>query len=111
MSSAPNRNFEAKLDGILARHAELGRAMAEAGGEDYAALAKEYAELEPIAAGIQDWRAAEQEAAGLREMIADPALDRDMRALAEDELRELERRLPAARARGQAGAAAQGRSG
>ena len=61
----------------------------------YAALAIEYAELEPIAAGIQDWRAAEQEAAGLREMIADPALERDMRALAEDELRELERRLPA----------------
>jgi peptide chain release factor 1 len=95
MSSGPNQNFEAKLDGILARHAELGRAMAEAGGEHYAALAKEYAELEPIAAGIQDWRAAEQEAAGLREMIADPALEWDMRALAEDELRELEQRLPA----------------
>ena len=95
MSSATNRNFEAKLDGILARHAELGRAMAEAGGEDYAALAIEYAELEPIAAGIQDWRAAEQEAAGLRELIADPALERDMSALAENELRELERRLPA----------------
>jgi peptide chain release factor 1 len=30
----------------------------------------------------------------LREMIADPALDREMRALAEDELHELERRLP-----------------
>jgi peptide chain release factor 1 len=95
MSSTSNWNFEAKLDGILARHAELGRAMAEAGGEDFAALAIEYAELEPIASGIQDWRAAEQEAAGLREMIADPVLERDMRALAEDELRELERRLPA----------------
>jgi peptide chain release factor 1 len=94
MSQAPNQNFEAKLDGILARHAELGRAMVEAGGEGYATLAKEYAELEPIAAGIQDWRAAEREAAGLREMIADPALDRDMRALAEDELHALERRLP-----------------
>jgi peptide chain release factor 1 len=93
MSSTSNWNFEAKLDGILARHAELGRALGEAGGERYAALAKEYAELEPIASGIQDWRAAEQEAAGLREMIADSALERDMRALAEDELRELERRL------------------
>jgi peptide chain release factor 1 len=69
--------------------------MAAAGGEQYAALAKEYAELEPVAAGIQDWRAAEQEAAGLREMLADPALERDMRVLAEEELREVERRLPA----------------
>jgi peptide chain release factor 1 len=94
MSQAPNQNFEAKLDGILARHAELGRAMVEASGEGYATLAKEYAELEPIAAGIQDWRAAEREASGLREMIADPALDRDMRSLAEDELHAVERRLP-----------------
>jgi peptide chain release factor 1 len=95
MSTASNHGFEGKLDGILARHAELGRAMAAAGGEQYAALAKEYAELEPVAAGIQDWRAAEQEAAGLREMLADPALERDMRVLAEEELREVERRLPA----------------
>jgi peptide chain release factor 1 len=94
MNLASHQNFEAKLDGILARHAELGRAMTEASGENYATLAREYAELEPIAAGIQDRRAAEQEAAGLREMLADPALDREMRALAEDELRELERRLP-----------------
>ena len=94
MNQAPNQNFEVKLDGILARYAELGRAMVEASGEGYATLAKEYAELEPIAAGIQEWRGVVQEAAGLREMIADPALDRDMRALAEDELHALERRLP-----------------
>ena len=48
MNQAPNQNFEAKLDGILARHAELGRTMVEASGEGYATLAKEYAELEPI---------------------------------------------------------------
>jgi peptide chain release factor 1 len=94
MSVEPGRGFQAKLDGILARHAELGRTMAEAGGERYALLAKEYAELEPIAGGIREWRAAAQEAAGLKEMLADPGLDREMRALAEDELRQLERRLP-----------------
>jgi peptide chain release factor 1 len=95
MSAEPGRSFEAKLDGILARHAELGRAMAEAGGERYAALAKEYAELEPVAGGIREWRTAAREAAGLKEMIADPGIEREMRALAEDELRQLERRLPA----------------
>jgi peptide chain release factor 1 len=94
MSVEPGRGFQAKLDGILARHAELGRTIAEAGGERYALLAKEYAELEPIAGGIREWRAAAQEAAGLKEMLADPGLDREMRALAEDELRQLERRLP-----------------
>jgi peptide chain release factor 1 len=94
MSVEPSRSFEAKLDGILARHAELARTMAEAGGERYALLAKEYAELEPVAGGIRAWRAAAKEAAGLKEMIADPGLDREMRALAEDELRQLERRLP-----------------
>jgi peptide chain release factor 1 len=93
MNLVSHQNFEAKLDGILARHAELGRAMTEARGENYGTLATEYAELEPIAARIQDWRAAAREAAGLREMLADPALDRDVRALAEDELHELERRL------------------
>ena len=95
MNVEPSRGFEAKLEGILARHAELGRAMAEAGGEDYAALAKEYADLEPIATGIQEWRAARAELTGLKEMLADPDLDRDMRALANEELHELERRLPA----------------
>ena len=94
MSTASNHGFEGKLDGILARQAELAHALSEARGDDYATLAIEYAELEPVAAGIQDWRAAEQEAAGLREMLADPALDREMRALAEEELRALERRLP-----------------
>src|SRR5690606_2575049 len=90
-----NSSFEAKLEGILARHEELGHALAEARGEDYATLAIEYAELEPVAAGIREWRAAVKEAAGLHEMIADPGLDREMRALAEEELRTLERRLPA----------------
>jgi peptide chain release factor 1 len=93
MKAESGRGFEAKLDGILARHAELGRTMAAAGGEDYAALGKEYAELERVAAGIQAWRAAGQEAAGLEEMLADPGLDPDMRALAEEELRRLEKRL------------------
>ena len=62
MSQAPNQNFEAKLDGIMARHAELGRAMVEASGEGYATLAKEYAEIEPIAAGIQELARGREEA-------------------------------------------------
>ena len=110
MSSTSNWNFEAKLDGILARHAELGRAMAEAGGEDYAALAIEYAELEPIASdpGLARGRAGSRGPArddrrsGARAGHARARRGRAARAGA----------APArTRARGQAGAAAQGRSG
>jgi peptide chain release factor 1 len=86
--------LEAKLDAILARHGELGHMMAGASGEAYVALAKEYAEVEEIARRIEAWRAARREAAGLEEMLADRALDAEMRKLVVDELATLEERLP-----------------
>jgi peptide chain release factor 1 len=87
--------LEAKLDGILARHEELGRMMAGASGEAYVELAKEYAEVEEIAARIQALRAARAETAGLEGMLAESGLDAEMRALAEEELAALEERIPA----------------
>jgi peptide chain release factor 1 len=86
--------LEAKLDGILARHEELGRMMAEASGEAYVELAKEYAEVEEIAGRIQALRAVRDEAAGLEGMLAERGLDAEMRELAEAELAALEERLP-----------------
>ena len=41
------RGFADRLDSILARHEELEALMSEAGGSDYAELAREYAELGP----------------------------------------------------------------
>jgi peptide chain release factor 1 len=93
-SAEASSGLEAKLDGILARHAELGRAMAAASGEAYVELAKEYAEVEELAGRIEALRAARREAAELEEMLAERGLDAEMRKLAEDELRALERRLP-----------------
>jgi peptide chain release factor 1 len=86
--------LDLKLDAILARRDELGEQMAHAAGEDYASLAREYAELDDVAGDIEALRAARREAAGLEEMLADPALDPEMRSLAEQELREVEDRLP-----------------
>ena len=86
--------LDAKLDAILARREELGDQMARVAGEDYAGLAREYAELDGVAGDIEALRAARREATGLEEMLADPALDPEMRTLAEQELRELEDRLP-----------------
>jgi peptide chain release factor 1 len=94
MTAQPTSALEAKLDGILARHDELGHLLASASGETYSALAREFADLERISSSIHALRAARAEATGLEEMLADPGLDADMRALALDELANLEARLP-----------------
>jgi peptide chain release factor 1 len=94
MSAHPTSGFDAKLDGILTRRDELGHLLASASGESYAALAREFAELAAVAGRIEALRARRAEAAGLAEMLADPALDPEMRALAEDELATLEAGLP-----------------
>jgi peptide chain release factor 1 len=95
MSSDRSVNLEAKLDGILRRHDELGRLMTSVSGEEYSALAKEYAELDTLAACIRALRTTRMEARGIKEMLGDAALDAEMRALATDELQALESRLPA----------------
>ncbi len=94
MSADYAQGFEAKLDGILHRFEELGGLMASAPPDQYAGLAREYAELETVAECVKALRDAKAEAADLAEMIADPELDADMKSMAEDEFQELKARLP-----------------
>jgi peptide chain release factor 1 len=68
--------------------------MASASGEAYVALAKEFADLDELAGGVQALRTARAEAAGLEQMLADPGLDAEMRMLAAEELAALEARIP-----------------
>jgi peptide chain release factor 1 len=77
---------EDRLDLILRRHAELAARMAEGGG-DFARDARDFAELEPVVESIRALRARRAEVAGIEAMLAEPAIDREMKALAEDELR------------------------
>jgi peptide chain release factor 1 len=84
-------SFERKLDAILARKDELEALLAVAAPSAYAALAREHAELEPVAAEITAWRKAKHELAELEQLQADP----EMRALALTEHAELRARLPA----------------
>jgi peptide chain release factor 1 len=75
------------LDLILRRHEEIGARLAEgAGGAQYAALARELSELDPVVAAIKAFRAKEKERADLNALLRDPDLDADMRALAGAEL-------------------------
>ncbi|HEX8374275.1 MAG TPA: PCRF domain-containing protein, partial [Geminicoccaceae bacterium] len=84
--------FDHRLEQILARRDELQSLLSQAAPSEYVALAREYAGLGPVVEGIEAYRATVSEAAGLDAMLADPATDAEMRALAEEELRGLRTR-------------------
>jgi len=84
--------FDAKLDRLTARHAELASAMADpARSGDFAKLAKEYSELSPIVDSIAALRKAETERAELEALAKEG--DAEMRKLAETELDAVRKRL------------------
>jgi peptide chain release factor 1 len=75
-----------KLDLILRRHDELSARLASgASGAEFAAMSREFSELANVVEAIRAWRAAGDELTGVEAMLADPATDADMRALAEEE--------------------------
>ncbi|MCB1885694.1 MAG: peptide chain release factor 1 [Geminicoccaceae bacterium] len=83
--------LDAKLDAIMARRDELNALMSESDG-GYASLAKEFAEIEPVVAGIEAWRAAREERDGLEDLLADA--DPEMRDLVRADMAALDARLP-----------------
>jgi peptide chain release factor 1 len=78
-----------KLDQITQRFQFLEAKMAQGGG-DIAALGREYAELRPVVAQIDLWRALRRDMEEAEAMLSDP----EMRSLAEEELPQLRARLP-----------------
>ena len=95
MSADHAQGFEVKLDRILHRFEELTGLMATAPAEEYAGLAREYAELESVSEEIRSLRAAQEEMQGLADMLADPGLDQEMKEMAEAEFQALKEKLPA----------------
>jgi peptide chain release factor 1 len=84
---------ETKLDLMLARHASLEAELSRPLGADtYVKLTRELAELAPIVEKVKTYRAAVAELADLEALIADPATEPDMRAIATEEKPVLERR-------------------
>jgi peptide chain release factor 1 len=90
-----DRALESRFDQLLRRHAELRAALSGAGvsGAAFAKLSKEYSELSPVIDGIENLRGTGAELAAAAEMAAS-ADDPEMKALAEEEVRALQGRLP-----------------
>jgi peptide chain release factor 1 len=84
----------AKLEALVVRR-DLVEAELSAGveGERYVALSREFSELSPVVEAITAYRAAQAELADLEQLIADPATDREMAALAHDEKPQLEEKI------------------
>jgi len=79
---------------ILARRDELQVVMSsrDLAADAFVKLSKEYAEIEPVAAAAAEVRQLRDELGSLAEMRDDP----EMRAMAEEEIRAVEARLPEA---------------
>ncbi|WP_114362984.1 peptide chain release factor 1 [Ciceribacter lividus] len=85
-----------KMRELERRFGEIEARMSAGPAADvYVKLASEYAELQPVVGKVREYEAAITEFAGLRSMLADKSTDREMRALAETEIPEVEERIAA----------------
>lgn len=91
-------DFEQNLDRVMRRYDELAALMADpdvAGSATFAAMSKEYSDLQPVIDAVIAYRAGVQEMTDLAGMIADTGTEKDMRDLAEEEFHALKARMPA----------------
>ena len=90
-------SLEHKLDGLLAKHDELQNLLAThsgMGGQEYARLSKEFTELNEIVRVVKIYRKVESEIRNLNLLLDEDISDSEVKALAEEELRELKQQLP-----------------
>ena len=90
-------NLDQKLDGVLGRYRELSDQVARhpsPGSPEYTGMLKEYSDLTPMVERITALREAQSEIGDLAGLIADPATDAEMRALAEAEFHIFKERIP-----------------
>ena len=84
---------ETKLDLLLTRHAALeAEVLGKVSPDAYVRVTRELAELAPVVEAIRAYRATAKELAELDLLIADPATEPDMRAMAEGERPDIEAR-------------------
>ena len=84
---------ETKLDTLLAHHASLeAQLLGQVSAENYVRMTRELSELNPVVNAVKAYRAATAEIAGVDALIADSAVDPEMRGMAEAERATLEAR-------------------
>jgi len=85
-----------RMDQVVKRFDMLEAQMAAGPAPDaYVKMAAEYADMQELVAKIRELRAAEREREDLEAMLGDKGTDSEMRALAEADLPEVERRIEA----------------
>ncbi len=90
-------SFTEKLDNVVAKHEELQNILTtrtDLEGQKVARLSKELADLTDIVRAIEEYRSAEAEREDLTSLIDDPDSDKDVKDLAEEELRDVKQKLP-----------------
>jgi peptide chain release factor 1 len=84
---------EQKLDALVARHRAVeGELATQVTPETYVKLSREFAELDPVVEAVKNYRGVVSEIADLDALIADPATDAEMRAMALSEKSQLEQK-------------------
>ena len=89
-------SLEENFSKVLNRYEELRDTLGSGAldPDTLAVFSKEFSDLEPVAARIQELDDARRELADLRRMADDPATEAEMRALAEEEFYALKARIP-----------------
>lgn len=85
-------SFEARLDALLKRHETLAEDLTKlpGGGKEFASASKEYSDLTPLVALVKSYQEARKELTDLAALKNDP----EMKAMAEEEEKQLEAELP-----------------
>jgi peptide chain release factor 1 len=77
---------DSKLDAIVARHEALTASLNQGGdSQAFVAASRELAEIDSVVEAIKEFRAARQNLTDTEQLLADPATDAEMRALADEE--------------------------
>ena len=90
-------SFNEKLNNVVIKHEELQNILAtrtDLEGQEVARLSKELADLTDIVRAVTEYRLTEAELKDLTSLIEDPSSDKDVKDLAEEELRDLKQKLP-----------------
>src|SRR6185312_8769173 len=86
---------EAKLMRVLDRFAAIEGELASGATSDFVKLSKEHAELAPTVEAIRAFQEARSHSEQNQHLIDDPATDRELRSMAEEEMVPLRDRMDA----------------